>query len=82
MFRYATQYSEEGIKNYTLYRTLPLSEKIWSDDTDQNYTIHFVIEFDRDFTKFGGWVNDELSNEIEIMRTTGILRAAPLHVTI
>ena len=27
---------------------------------DQFYTIHFVIEFDRDIAKFGGWENDAL----------------------
>ena len=32
--------------------------RIWSRDADQFYTIHFVIEFDRDIVKFGGWEND------------------------
>ncbi len=34
--------------------------RVWSRDADQFYTIHFVIEFDRDIAKFGGWENDAL----------------------
>lgn len=33
---------------------------LWSRDADQFYTVHFVIEFDRDIAKFGGWENDVL----------------------
>ncbi|MBP5320494.1 MAG: glycoside hydrolase family 92 protein, partial [Kiritimatiellae bacterium] len=29
--------------------------RVWSHDADQFYTIHFVLEFDRDITAFGGW---------------------------
>ena len=29
--------------------------RVWSRDADQFYTIHFVIEFDRDIKTFGGW---------------------------
>ena len=34
--------------------------KVWSDDADQFYTIHFVLEFDRDIASFGGWESGEL----------------------
>lgn len=43
-----------------------LSKNVWSEDADQFYTIHFVIEFDKDISKFGGWVNDELWNTTEM----------------
>ena len=33
----------------------------WSGGVNQDYTIHFVIEFDRPFKKFGTWVNNESS---------------------
>ena len=32
-----------------------LSKNVWSADADQNYTIYFVIEFNQDIKKFGGW---------------------------
>ena len=33
---------------------------VWSDDADQEYTIHFVIEFDQPIKKVGGWINDSV----------------------
>ncbi|MGM9475956.1 GH92 family glycosyl hydrolase [Pedobacter sp. GSP4] len=29
----------------------------WSGGVDQDYTLHFVIEFDRPIAKFGSWIN-------------------------
>lgn len=37
------------------------SEHVWSHDADQDYTVYFVIEFDRDIARFGGWT-DTLSD--------------------
>jgi predicted alpha-1,2-mannosidase len=34
---------------------------VWSAEDNQDYTLHFVIEFDRDIRKFGGWLGDRLS---------------------
>lgn len=42
------------------------SKYVWSRDADQDYTVYFVIEFDRDIKKFGGWTNDELSEKTAI----------------
>lgn len=33
---------------------------VWSNDADQEYTVHFVVEFDRPIKKVGGWKNDEV----------------------
>ena len=33
---------------------------VWSQDADQDYTVHFVIEFDQPILSMGGWVEDEL----------------------
>jgi predicted alpha-1,2-mannosidase len=30
---------------------------VWSNDADQEYTIHFVIEFDRPIKRIGGWID-------------------------
>lgn len=35
-----------------------LSQYVWSDDADQGYTLHFVIEFDQPIRKMGTWVNE------------------------
>jgi len=33
---------------------------VWSNDADQEYVVHFVIEFDRPIKKVGGWINDSV----------------------
>ena len=43
-----------------------LSKNVWSADADQNYTIYFVIEFNKDIKKFGGW-NDHALWEKDTM---------------
>ncbi|MDR0422349.1 MAG: GH92 family glycosyl hydrolase [Proteiniphilum sp.] len=42
------------------------SRNVWSTDAGQDYTLHFVMEFDRDITHFGGWINNETVLEKEI----------------
>lgn len=39
---------------------------VWSNDADQEYIVHFVIEFDQPIKKLGGWINNELVNEDQI----------------
>lgn len=36
------------------------SPNVWSSDADQDYIIHFVIEFDKPIKKFGGWIDDKI----------------------
>ncbi len=33
---------------------------VWSNDADQEYKIHFVIEFDQPIKNMGGWINKEV----------------------
>ena len=37
------------------------SANVWAGGVDQEYTVHFVIEFDRPIKKFGTWVNQQVS---------------------
>ena len=37
-----------------------LSPNVWSTDASQDYTIHFVIEFDKPIKKMGSWINDKI----------------------
>lgn len=36
------------------------SPGIWSHDADQDYTVHFVVEFDKPIKRLGGWINKTL----------------------
>lgn len=35
--------------------------RVWSNDANQDFKLHFVIEFDQPITKFGGWLDDRLN---------------------
>lgn len=41
--------------------------KVWSEDADQEYTIHFVIEFDQPMINSGGWIGKEILYQDEII---------------
>lgn len=40
-----------------------LSEHVWSGDVDQDYVVHFVIEFDQPIINYGSWLNDKVSHQ-------------------
>ena len=37
-----------------------LSPGVWSHDADQDYIIHFVIEFDKPIKNIGNWIDDKV----------------------
>ncbi len=39
---------------------------VWSNDADQEYTIYFVIEFDRPIKNMGGWINNQVTSSTSI----------------
>ena len=39
---------------------------VWSNDADQEYTVHFVIEFDAPMKRIGGWKNDKILDTAHI----------------
>lgn len=47
-----------------------ISKNVWSEDADQEYTIHFVIEFDKPMKNFGGWINDNVLSNTDIEADT------------
>lgn len=51
--------SDTRIEGYSKQFT----KDVWSGGVDQDYTIHFVIEFDRPFKKFGTWVNNTITDK-------------------
>jgi predicted alpha-1,2-mannosidase len=49
--------SDYRIEGYS--RQISPRPTVWSEDADQEYTIHFIIEFDRPIKNTGGWLNDK-----------------------
>lgn len=37
---------------------------VWSNDADQDYTVNFIVEFDRPMLRLGSWVNDDVTDDI------------------
>jgi predicted alpha-1,2-mannosidase len=37
------------------------SARVWSNDAEQDYTLNFVLEFDRPIKKMGRWLNGEVT---------------------
>lgn len=61
---YDYQLKEVEINQVSDYRiegkSHQFSPRVWSSDADQEYTVHFVIEFDQPIKKIGGWLNEEV----------------------
>lgn len=57
-----TKTSEYSIEGYSHQ----ITPNVWSNDADQEYIIHFVIEFDAPIRKVGGWKNEQLCNALPI----------------
>ena len=63
---YKYNLEEATIKKVSDYRiegfSKQFSASVWSGGVNQEYTVHFVIEFDRPIKKFGTWVNQHVSD--------------------
>ncbi|MFC3199156.1 GH92 family glycosyl hydrolase [Parapedobacter deserti] len=57
-----TKVSSRRIEGYSKQQT----KRVWSKDSDQDYIVFFVIEFDQEMTNFGGWVNDKIVFDEEV----------------
>ncbi|MCM1178414.1 MAG: glycoside hydrolase family 92 protein [Clostridium sp.] len=44
------------------------SPGIWSHDADQDYTVHFVLEFDRPIVSLGSWCDNDIKYEVNGLR--------------
>lgn len=45
------------------------SPNVWSYDADQDYTVHFVIEFDQPIKNMGRWIDKDVSHNINDLIT-------------
>ncbi|HEY9341653.1 MAG TPA: GH92 family glycosyl hydrolase [Hanamia sp.] len=61
---YDYQLKEVKLKKINDYRiegyAHQFSPKIWSHDADQDYTLYFVIEFDKPIKNMGSWINEKI----------------------
>lgn len=55
------QVDDHTIEGYSVQQT----RQVWSEDDNQDYTLHFTVEFDRPISRFGGWINDSILNDIK-----------------
>lgn len=62
---YDYRLKEVSLQRVTDYRIEGVSHqfagRVWSHDADQDYRVHFVIEFDRPMTSMGGWIEDKIT---------------------
>ena len=79
---YTYQLKDVSLKKVSDYRiegfTRQFTPNAWSGDVNQDYKVHFVIEFDQPIKKFGTWLNDKLS-EKDIV-TAGAVKDAGAYV--
>lgn len=61
-YRYSVlEFDIKQINDYRLEGySVQQSKNVWSRDADQDYTVYFVIEFDRPVKKMGCWQNDSV----------------------
>ena len=53
------QVDDHTIEGYSVQQT----RQVWSEDDNQDYTLHFTVEFDRPISRFGGWINDSILHD-------------------
>lgn len=44
-----------------------LSSDVWSGGVDQQYKVHFVLEFDQPIKNYGVWLNDEIKKNTNLL---------------
>lgn len=61
---YDYELKEIKIKKVSDYRIEGYSHQfspgVWSYDADQDYTVYFVVEFDKPIQSIGGWINKQI----------------------
>ena len=72
---YAYQLREVEIRQVNDRRLEGYSEQhapnVWGE-VNQDYTVHFVIEFDQPIRKFGSWVNDKVDTDAKQLHTSNV----------
>jgi len=58
---------DNRIEGWTTYHS-----QCWSKEGMQDYTVHFVVEFDRPIERFGLWQNDEIRPDAEHLKAGAV----------
>ena len=58
------QVNEQRLEGYA--HQISPRPHVWSNDADQEYTVHFVIEFDAPIKNIGGWKNEQVLTDSHI----------------
>lgn len=57
------------------------SPGVWSHDADQDYTLHFVVEFDQPMTGLGSWCDKDVKHDVQTLKNGKRCREAGLFAT-
>lgn len=57
------------------------SPGVWSHDADQDYTLHFVVEFDQPMTGLGSWCDKDVKHDVHVLKNGQRCRDAGLFAT-
>ncbi|TKJ33445.1 MAG: hypothetical protein CEE38_20725 [Planctomycetes bacterium B3_Pla] len=72
---YALQLQQAKISKADIHRVEGLStyhSRCWGAEGLQDYTVHFVIEFDRPIRKFGVWQDDEVKSDADYLEAGAV----------
>lgn len=79
---YRYQLKDVSLRKVSDYRIEGFSRQFtpnaWSGDVNQDYTVHFVIEFDQPIRKFGTWTDEKISDKD--IANTGAVKDAGAYV--
>lgn len=68
---YNYQIEAASLKKVSDYRvegySKQLSKNVWSGGVDQEYIVHFVLEFDQPIKNYGSWKNDQVLMERDLL---------------
>ncbi|HEX5552872.1 MAG TPA: GH92 family glycosyl hydrolase [Chitinophagaceae bacterium] len=59
-----TKVSDHRIEGFSKQK----APAVWGKDIDQDYTVHFVMEFDRPITGFGYWIDSSVRRDVSALK--------------
>ena len=61
-----TKVSDHRIEGFSKQK----APNVWSNGVNQEYTVHFVMEFDQPIRQFGSWIDSSVQKNISQLKTT------------
>jgi putative alpha-1,2-mannosidase len=66
-----TKVSDHRIEGFSKQK----AAKVWGNDISQEYTIHFVMEFDKPITQLGSWIDSSVQTNVSGLKVKGVKNA-------